>query len=1490
MFGGGDSGAAVVYWDMVFDQDSSAMRRNWPQWLRLGLVLLLLGSFLVYAHLSAVERTLATERDRLRLQADVIALDMERNLAATNRGIEGVMRDHWTGGVPSTTPAVVSRRLRALVDAVAGVRLMVVLDVNGSVIAASRDDLLGRDFSQRDYFLAVRNRPNPATLYVAAPFMSVDIDLVTTVTRMLTGPDGSFAGVVVATLDPAYFASMVRPVAYAPDVWSVVVHGDGQQLASFPALPVSEGIDLNQPGSLIRRHLESGQNASVMGGFMSSVQQDRLLALRTVQPARLHMDKPLLVGVSRAIDAIKLPLQREAAVYGGLFGAIVLVSCGVLYWSQGRRAQIDHLTTERQRVGQAAADQMQLALRGANLGLWAIDVSDGNWRIDERCAALAGYTVQELGRTPAKWRELMYPQDRESSAVAMVACLNGDAPFYEFNYRIRHRDGHWVWMQARGQVITRDTQGKALRVMGTVMDVTRAHWAEVEVARARNELQAVFDNMREAVLVFDQQGRLLRANRGGRTLHNLFDPSTPFEEIRSLVDLVLPSGEILPPDQLPTTRGLRGDFVANYEVQLRRKDNGHSVHLQINTAPILNESGELESLILSLHDVTDSRIAVALRQSEARFRTLIEDAPLAIAMLRAGTIIYCNPRYRALHAYTADEDLTGMAWETMLTPDSRAELNQRLSLVAADSPTEQSFEAIGLGKTGTLVPMHQTTARVELADGPATLIFAQDIAVQKQAEAALVLARDLAESANRSKAEFLANMSHEIRSPISVILGLAYLLEKGSLSRDAQVMVEKIRSAGRRLLGIINDVLDVSKIEAGRMELEHAPFRLGDVIDNVASTMGMEAGQKNIELVVDQEPGGAGSFMGDALRLEQVLINLTSNAIKFTSVGKVVLSIRSLEQPGARIWMHFSVKDTGIGIAPALQHDVFSAFSQADSSTTRKFGGTGLGLAICRQLVQLMGGEIGLDSVVGEGSDFWFKVALQPIPHSDFSSPEMARIRALVADDSSVSRDAVVAVARGLGWQVAAVDSGAAALAQVRDRLGGGLPDVVVLDWKMPDMDGLTAARAIREMVPPSECPIVIMATAYSLTALAQEPDADWVDAILGKPVTLSALYNSVLEARRRRAANVDQSQMVADTGLRELLGVRLLVVDDSEINCEVAKRILEEHGADVQLAFDGGAALDWLTAHPADVDLVLLDVQMPVMDGLEVTRRLRLLPQFKALPIVALTAGAFRSQQEAAREAGMTDFIAKPFDVPSTIALIQRLLHQRPQNAGQQMHPARLEAPLLRGGDDRSSVPLAMDVNQGLSLWGKLDTYRDYLRRFVADYANAAVRIAGSLATGDRGQAHALAHKLAGVAANMALPEAYRLATDVAGLLAQERDAAATLAQLDTALQQACVSIDKFAPAPDSARPAAVPPGAAATYLADPEVRAQVAALLPQLLQALDTDSPDPAEPLLTQLAQLLPNPLLGPIRSSLRGFDFRAAEGDLLALAQELAIALEK
>ena len=653
-------------------------------------------------------------------------------------------------------------------------------------------------------------------------------------------------------------------------------------------------------------------------------------------------------------------------------------------------------------------------------------------------------------------------------------------------------------------------------------------------------------------------------------------------------------------------------------------------------------------------------------------------------------------------------------------------------------------------------------------------------------------ARMTADKANLAKSDFLSSMSHEIRSPLNAILGLAYLLEQAKLDMDSNSMVRKIRASGRMLLSLISDILDVSKIEAGQMMIEQAPFRLVDVIENLSVVLGAAVGEKDIQLIIQPPPEGVFALIGDALRLEQVLINLSINAIKFTNVGQVELRTELLSRNSEQIILRFSVRDTGIGIAPDLQGSVFAAFTQADTSTTRRFGGTGLGLTICRQLVNLMGGEIGLTSVLGRGSEFWFTVPLKTVADTDSVLSTAVWVEALIADNSNADLQHVSAIAKGLGWQVCALPSGEALLANVLGRKGEKLPEVVLLDWKMEGVDGLATARTLHDRVPQEKCPLVIVTTAQGHGNQVRHSGAELVDAVLEKPITAASLYNAVIEAKRKRAATIGTTFALYQSAGQSLLGIRVLVVDDSEINCEVALRILRGQGAIVALASDGQEALDWLQAHPDDIDLVLMDVQMPLMDGITATMKLRLIPKFADLPIIALTAGAFKSQQDAAEAVGMTHFISKPFDVPSTIALIQRLSRRQPRTLGDQLRLASVphsEQTVIAPNCDIA----VLDVVQGLKIWQDRASYQVYLRLFVDQYSNAVGVMSVKLAQGDRPAASALAHKLSGVAANLALPEVKRVAGEAQLVLTNDLDPTRVMLQLDTALERVLVEIQRY-------------------------------------------------------------------------------------------------
>ena len=867
-------------------------------------------------------------------------------------------------------------------------------------------------------------------------------------------------------------------------------------------------------------------------------------------------------------------------------------------------------------------------------------------------------------------------------------------------------------------------------------------------------------------------------------------------------------------------------------------------------------------------DLRDARLqADALSASEARFRTLIEEAPIAVAIARQGSFIYTNWRYNLLHGYAAAEDLTGMPWRRMIAPCSLETLQEELVRIDHDAPVEQRFEAIGLGKDDVLVPVLKATARVLLGDGPATLIFVQDITAQKSAEGNLLEARDAAQAANRSKADFLANMSHEIRTPLNAILGMAYLLERGNRDADATSMLHKIRIAGRSLLGIINDILDVSKIEAGAMALERNWFLLQDVIDTVAATMGVAVGAKPIALLVRPLPPLAASVLGDALRIEQLLVNLTSNAIKFTDSGSVELTVEAYARGEGEAELQFRVTDTGIGVAATEQENIFSPFIQADSSTTRRYGGSGLGLTICKQIVTLLGGEIGMHSVPGAGSTFWFNLVLPVRPALCASSPEMVDLEVWIDAADDPAHDALADTARALGWHVHSIASGADALACGHGTGRSALPGVLILNCP-PGAACMATARALRADGTADASAIVMLMSTYQAASFENDPERALADALLTRPVTSSTLYNAVLEAKRKR---LGRDVAAAPRPVSQSLdGVRVMVVDDSGINRDVAARILAEEGAQVILAENGRKAIDWLLAHPGAIDLVLMDVQMPVMDGIEATRILRSMPAFAQLPIVALTAGAFSAHQDAARDAGMNHFIAKPFDIPMMIELIRRLTIAGPGGAGVGPAPSGPAA----------DAPDALDLRRGLQTWGTRPNYQRYLRKFAAAYDGVVARLRRDLDAGNTGAVAALAHKLGGAAANVALPAVTDLARRLETALANPVAAAALVEELDVAMGAALAAMQEIAPPmANLALPAAS--------------LAPCAALLPlleRMTAALEEGMPEPALAALAELAPHVPPALLAPIAECIDDFDWPGAARHAGLIAQHHQLILPR
>ncbi|NIA00182.1 PAS domain-containing protein [Massilia sp. CCM 8734] len=794
-----------------------------------------------------------------------------------------------------------------------------------------------------------------------------------------------------------------------------------------------------------------------------------------------------------------------------------------------------------------------------------------------------------------------------------------------------------------------------------------------------------------------------------------------------------------------------------------------------------------------------------LEQSERFIRTVTDNVPGMVAYWDAELRCqFANRLYLELCGRSAFE-MTGASMDDVLGPDTMADIAPHLREVLAGKATHFAREITSA--SGEL--RHTWANYIPDFDEDGAVrgfyVLISDVSELKRTELRLqslneqlIGALERAESASSAKSEFLANMSHEIRTPMNAIMGLARLLEESSLERRERSYVAKIKMSTRSLMGILSDVLDFSKIEAGQLALEAAPFRLCQVLDSMSVLLSANAWGKGVELVYAVAPDVPLWVVGDALRLEQVLLNLIGNAIKFTEQGEVVLSITRRSEDAGVLVLDFSVRDSGIGIAHEQQEHMFDAFSQGDSSTSRKYGGTGLGLAICRRLVGLMGGALGVRSELGAGAELYFDAAFGVAAPDDAAvPPELpdlpggAVLSVLVVDDNHSARAAIAQMCAGVGWRVETAASGAEALERLRVSSRAGAPyDLMFLDTAMAELDGiavLTYARTDPAIAMP-RCALMVAESAREQLVGLQ--DDLKLDAILSKPVTRLALMAAALELHTGKAAP-DASSGTPLAG--RLKGMYVLLVEDNPINQEVAKYILLHAGAAVDIAANGRIAVSMLADAPSRYDAVLMDIQMPVMNGYEAAEAIRRMG-IAALPIIAMTANAMEEDRRHAVAAGMNAHVAKPIDVDDMVDTLIRVcargeLRDAGHDAGNPAaapgggHAGRATPPDSAPRIDIPGIDLASTLPR---FGGHLDNFVALFKRFESSQGQTLDEVRALLRGEQRQEAIQLVHRLRGVAANLGASELAALAFDFEQALRSAGSAELTvrLGALDKALQ----------------------------------------------------------------------------------------------------------
>ncbi|MGE4555725.1 MAG: response regulator [Desulfovibrionaceae bacterium] len=1130
-----------------------------------------------------------------------------------------------------------------------------------------------------------------------------------------------------------------------------------------------------------------------------------------------------------------------------------VIAAAVCFWARARASSLRARSTLEQR------EKMMCAMSHASHdAIVVLDSSGSTLFWNEAATRVFGYSDEEaLGRD---FHSIIASPEAEKSAQSALRrfSLHGEGEFIGniTELSTRRRDGSSLFAELSLSAF--EVDGKWFAV-GVVRDVTQRKANELalrknaELLRSTEELGRIggweLDIARQTILWSDTVKAIHEVDK---------DYQPTLEQAASFLHRE---------DREAALQAMQQASCAGKRFDLEFRmftAKGRERQIRAMGRPV-EEDGRLVSVTGAYQDITEYK---DLEREQRLFFEVSLDM-LCVSDTK-GIFLKLSPAWTETLGWT-QEELTSRPYQDFIHPeDARATAEIMRKLRRGENV--MSFDNRCRCKDGS----YRWLSWKAYVDLPSDRVYsvARDIQARKALEAELSAAKEEAEAANRAKSDFLARMSHEIRTPMNAVIGLSHLGLQTELNPKQRDYLEKIQSSAHTLLGVINDVLDFSKIEADRMELEHIPFNLEDVLAGSTGLMALKAEEKGIELLIAVDPRTPMALVGDPLRLGQILTNLLSNAVKFTEKGEVAMSVRPASDEGTaqhegQATLQFMVSDTGIGLSRDQVGQLFEPFTQADGSTSRKYGGTGLGLAICRSFAALMGGRVGADSEPGKGSAFWLTASFDVVQGEAAEYPavpeELRGRRVLVVDDNESARTILSEGVRALGLEVDSAASGALALERLENAGDGPGYDLALMDWRMPEMDGVETARRIQEL-PERLRPKVVMVTAYGREEMLPRAEKAGVEGFLVKPVAPSLLWETVVGVLSPEAARVRRAGRTSEKAMsKRMQGARALVVEDNPINQQVAREMLEAQGLKVRTAFSGEEALRKLEEETFDI--VFMDVQMPGMDGYEATRRIREISKLKDTPVIAMTAHASAKDRELSLAAGMNDHVNKPMSPDRLREVLQQWAVAAPQNAAEREGASSPPPPELEG----------VDVEGALArLSGKVEMFLNLLLDMCEQYAEVGGHIRTLLDQGDVESALHLCHTVKGLAGNLGVLRLRELAESLEDALAEGRKASnEVLREMERVVAGLREDVRKIAVSREAFASEA---GREADW-------SQASRLVREIADRIKAFDPE-AEQLVEELDSVLGGAggsAVKRLRSAVSNFDFKAAGAALEALAFE-------